>query len=616
MDRRIFIRNSGLGLGAVIVTNILGAEKINKPNSIVLPPETGVKHFNLAIAGLIRHTKVSEIADGLIKTKANGFTGVYMLNDYIGWNWEPDGDSGFDGCWRLYNIFDFTFSKKKEKYQAYLRELCEACKSAGLDIYISFWMPMIGKEMTEYLKNNTKKGIGSGIYEGKPYPTFCTCVEGEGLKVLGQMVEILMTTFPQIKGLIIATEDNGCLLCDDSCPNAHGTVRSDHVANMYETIEAYMNKVRSDAQLFVYPWYWKEGYFEKVLPRLKKDYYVVCRLKQFSKQQLELEIPSGPLQDCHIVSEKEGPEIHKWIHKVGASRILDMTPTATSSDNWFLAAPPHPGRLYRHLKLQSDLGINKFLDYDCGSHIGGTSNEDAIGIFNQQPTITEDKLLETLAAKRYANNKARELSIQGWKAFDKGFGYIPMGLGETKSPNWSERFGFGWTLCMSTPIIPENFGADDRMHDFFWFSPYNFFRPATAQRIEIQFQKMVMHWQEASMCLQSASILEGNTESARDAHAALAHLMCAESALHFCIGASLSANSDNKSFKDLLISEIELTTKFNDFFKQHPWVYDNSCWHPQFTPLAQRKTWGDKEGWRYGYRNPFEAKIEVMTRSL
>ena len=58
---------------------------------------------------------------------------------------------------------------------------------------------MVSKEMTEYLQNNTKKGIGCGIYEDKPYPTFCTCADGEGLKVMGQMVEILMGTYPQIK---------------------------------------------------------------------------------------------------------------------------------------------------------------------------------------------------------------------------------------------------------------------------------------------------------------------------------------------------------------------------------------------------------------------------------
>ena len=63
-----------------------------------------------------------------------------------------------------------------------------------------------------------------------------------------------------------------------------------------------------------------------------------------------------------------------------------------------------------------------------------------------------------------------------------------------------------------------------------------------------------------------------------------------------------------------MLSEIELTSTFNEFFKQHPWVYDNSYWNPQFTPLAQRKTCGDKEGWRYGFRNPFEAKIEVMNK--
>jgi len=61
MDRRIFIRNSGLGLGAVLATNILRAENYNESNPIMLPAETGVKHFDLAIAGLNRHIKVNEI---------------------------------------------------------------------------------------------------------------------------------------------------------------------------------------------------------------------------------------------------------------------------------------------------------------------------------------------------------------------------------------------------------------------------------------------------------------------------------------------------------------------------------------------------------------------------
>jgi len=87
MYRRIFIRNAGQGLSAVLGPNILRAENLNELTPIVLPPKKGTIHFDLAIAGLIRHTKVREIADGLMKTKANGYKGVCMFNDYISWNW-------------------------------------------------------------------------------------------------------------------------------------------------------------------------------------------------------------------------------------------------------------------------------------------------------------------------------------------------------------------------------------------------------------------------------------------------------------------------------------------------------------------------------------------------
>jgi len=37
---------------------------------------------------------------------------------------------------------------------------------------------------------------------------------------------------------------------------------------------------------------------------------------------------------------------------------------------------------------------------------------------------------------------------------------------------------------------------------------------------------------------------------------------------------------------------------------------------PAIQALAKRKIWEDKKGWQYGYRNTFEAKIEVLKRSL
>jgi hypothetical protein len=213
----------------------------------------------------------------------------------------------------------------------------------------------------------------------------------------------------------------------------------------------------------------------------------------------------------------------------------------------------------------------------------------------------------------YKNKKAQECAIAGWRAFDRGFGYLPVGLGNTGKRFFTGRFGFAWTMCISTPI---NFGTLMRVNadrDVHWFSPYAFFTPQLAPRLETQFSKVLYYWTEASRQLCMADALEGKTDySIREAATARAHVFGVQSALNWCHAASLPNTQDQRArFNDICRNEIELTKAFSELLKKYPWVYDNNCWHPAQTPISQKGL-----GFTQQDRDPFKAKIAIMENNL
>jgi hypothetical protein len=569
------------------------------------------RHFKLAIAEPLRHESLAGMEKAVKQYKKNGYNAIWIENDYLRWSFAPDPDNGFSGNWRLFNMYDFTYGSHVKEYHDYLTKLSEICKKEGLDIYASFWLPKINAEMIANLKKNNPDAIGIETILNKVDTVFslCTCKDGKGLAFLSAMVKKFMTDYPQIKGLKVASMDNAAAICTEACPHAHGTKQGEHLANMYETVQNAMRQVRPDADLLLYPWYWHEDHKEIVTARLQKPYYVVAKMNLYSHQQLESGIPGGLLYDASIVSDKPGTEILYWINKVGAENIIDMTPVGTGVDNWYLAAPPFPGRVYRRFHVLDSLGVKSFMDYECGGH-HHNSVEVAVGLFNENPNLNEKEFLNQLAQKIYKNPDAQALAIQGWKAFDKGFGKLPMGLGDTENPKFAERFGQAWSFCIATPLEVEAFGDVDRWHYYHWFSPYNFFKPSLSNRLQTWFTAVIVNWQEASKYLGLANEIEGHTELGEmESIAAEAHLLAALSALNWCNAARLSVDKkDLSQFNDLCSNEIELTQKFYDLTKKYPWVWDNNCWHPHHTPLSQRNLGLDINR----FHNTFESKLYIM----
>ncbi len=456
MNRRRFIQVSALGATALRVTS----------STALARPAKG--HFSIALAGLPRHHEPDELAGGLKRYRQRGYTGIWIENDYLRWTWDRDPDQGFGGNWRLLNLFDFTLSRERDRYVAYLRRLDQLCAREGLDIYASFWLPKLNAELADYLTQKAPTAVGKVIHEGEPRSTFCTCAGGPGLALLRQSLEQFLRSFPRVRGLKVSTEDNACYICDETCPNASGATQAQNAANLFETVQQSMLRFRPDAQLLLYPWFWKPGWEAQILGRLRPGYLVVTKMEAGSRQPIEGE--GEPLFDSSIVSGKPGPLFLEWVRRAGPERIIDMVPVGTGIDDFFLPAPPYPGRLYRRFKTLKAHGVRRLLDFECGGHQPG-ANEETVAVFNQDPELSETACLAAVAQRMYRRKPARAAAIRGWQAFDLGFGCLPIGLADTGCPGYSGRIGFGWSLCVATPMVRAAFGAKDQGHSRHWFSP-------------------------------------------------------------------------------------------------------------------------------------------------
>lgn len=600
LDRRDFMKT----LAAVGVGGPLASAAVTSPAT--MPIKKG--YYNIAAAILPRHAHVEEIFPVLARYREKGYTAVWNENDYLRWSWDDPDPSGH-GNWKLFNIFDFTLSKEKTLYQKYLSQFCGKCVELGLDFYGSFWLPKLNAEMHDYLRERIPDAFGSCLVHGKPQETLCTCRDGAGLAFLEQMVSSYFKLSPDIRGLKVATLDDGAFICDETCPHAHGTTRVQHVANLFGSVQKAMRGVRPDAPLIVYEWFWGPGYLQEIQKQITPPYFILCKIETGSRQHLEAAIPGEPLFDASTLTGDEGPHYQEGVSAVGAQNMIEMPAMGSGIDDFFFGSPPFPGRLHRRMKLHRQVQCDKFFEFECGTH-WADSNEEAFAIFNAIPEISQNDLLEKVASIIYTQPEARKLAIAGWRQFDEGYGRLPIGLGKTNCSAISGRFGFACTMCIATPLVREAFSDTDQGHRIHWFSPYNFFNRTLVDRLETQFLQVQSHWQQAETCLRVAAALDGDSiRSRHEAIAARAHVLGVASALNWCNACRYSGNPTLKdSFEDVVRAEIDLTQQFLALSSPDDWVWNNCCWHPHQTPMSQKFL--GFEGLKT--HNTFEAKLTIM----
>ena len=570
-------------------------------------------YYKIASAILPRHERAEEVFPVLERYREKGFTGIWVENDYLRWNWNIHPDQGFQGNWMLFNIFDFTLSTDKTLYRSYLSKLCEKCTELDLTFYGSFWLPKLNTEMRSYLRQYNPDALGSCTQNGAREETLCTCAQGTGLEFIGRMGGSYLDISPAIRGLKVATLDNSAFVCDETCPHAHGSTRTQHVGNLYESVQRAMRGVRPATELFVYEWFWEPGYLQEVQKRVTPPYFLVCKIEMKTRQHLESTIEGEPLFDGSDLSGEESEDYKESVEAVGAARVVEMPALGSGIDDFFFGSPPIPGRLHRRMQLHRKVRCDKMIEFECGGH-WADSNEETFAVFNTEPGISESGLLLKVAQAIYDNPEARRLAILGWQSFDEGFGQLPVGIGETHCPEFSGRFGFAWTMCIATPLVKEAFANSDQGHRIHWFSPYNFFNSSLVDRLETHFLRVQSSWQLAATWLAAAAAIDGERKrSSHESIAAQAHVLGVASALNWCNACRCACNPASKaSFADVAQTEMNLTRQFLDLSSKHNWVWNHICWHPHQTPMSQ-KYLGFEE---LHTHNTFEAKLAIMEMKM
>jgi hypothetical protein len=285
-----------------------------------------------------------------------------------------------------------------------------------------------------------------------------------------------------------------------------------------------------------------------------------------------------------------------------------MVPVGTGLDCLFLASPPNPVGVYRRLRALASHGVRQIIDYDCGGHHPG-SCEEAVALFHESPGLDEADFLRQVASRLYRHPEARRSAVRGWQAFARGYGNLPIGLGDTGCDQFSGRFGMAWSMCIATPLVRQAIADTDQRHNIHWFSPYNFFRPKLSGRLEACFLRVKADWQAAAQELAAADVFEGRTTaSRREALSAEGHLVCVLSALNWCAAARAVRTPDGeKPFREAQRAEVGLVRRFQRLLIEWPGLWDNNCWHPHHTPLSQRGLGVGRER----YQDAFAAKLAI-----
>ena len=541
------------------------------------------------LASLPRHQHIDELRPILPQMKASGYTGIWIENEELPWTVEdPSANREFQGNWKLMDLDDLTAGPHAADYDRYFDDLGAQCLANGLDLCLSLWLPRLSQRLCDHLRATRPKAIGKAMQHGRgPFPTLCTCADGEGLAVIRESLGGFLRRHPAITMVKVATEDNSAICCDPDCPNAHGSTRAEHAGNLFATVEQTIVATNPRARLMLYPWFWEANYRAAILPRLTSDYLVVAKVGMDARGTGDGLAPCEGSFDCTLTTEGAGPKITEWVARVGADRVVAMLAVRNSVDSMWVANPPYPGRLWRTWQDLRRQGVAGFLDFECGGWVPGSANS-ALKNFVDNPDRDQATALVAIARDLDLNPQATGHAIAGWNAMDRAWGLLPITLGETGVSGWSSRFGFAWSMAIATPLLMNvGFGGSDRGHAIHWFSPYHFFNLSTGPRVAVCFQRVLAPMTEALHELALAAGFSGNEILRREAVAAQALVWSVQSALLWCAAPERAA-AGPVAFAPLRAQAIDLATRMRALRQANPWVWTNNCWHQDRTPQSQR----------------------------
>jgi hypothetical protein len=563
--------------------------------------------FTSFIASLPRHQHVAELDRHLGRLAENGATGIWIENDYLRWDWiNDDGDSGFGGNWRLFNIFDFTRSRHRARFQDYLHGLIGQARRHGLGVYGSFWLPKLNRELETWLRAHKPDALGSADYgSGNQCTTWCSCADGAGIALQREIYAEYLAAFPELAGLKVAIKDNSAFVCTRHCRHAHGDDEASNAARIYRTMQEVVQEAGKPRDfLCIYPWFWDHvpGMEEAIAAALEPGYRVITKYASELPAAIETDRPASCFIDATLLADRPGPSFLRWRERVGGERLLDMTPQANSMDLMFVAGPPLLALAWERWAMLAGHQLGGILDFDCsGSPAPSTLH--GFRLFQERPELRADvAVAETIRRSWNLSDVTAASLADGYADFASGWKAIPLALGEK---DFSARFGEAWPMTLATPLVRSAFAAQDQGHRVHWFSPYNFFRADTASRLQPHFARMLASWSRAELAFAAAAAED--IRLSEELQSVQACVLCVRSALTWC---SAAACVDDASFASCVAQQLGLVQRMQALVVERPDLWENNCWHPHQTVISQRHV-----GFLPEDRDAFVASQRIMSAS-
>ena len=224
--------------------------------------------------------------------------------------------------------------------------------------------------------------------------------------------------------------------------------------------------------------------------------------------------------------------------------------------------------------------LGGILDFDC-SGSPAPSTLTGFNLFQERPELRTDvAVAETIRRSWHLTRATAARLAEGYAHFAAGWKAIPLALGEA---NFSARFGEAWPMTLATPLVRSAFAAQDQGHRIHWFSPYNFFRADTEQRLRQHFITMLQWWSHAEQVFAVAA--EEDRRLTEEWQSVQACILCVRSALTWC---SAAACVDDATFATCVTQQIALVERMQALLAAKPDLWENNCWHPHQTAISQR----------------------------
>lgn len=382
----------------------------------------------------------------------SGHTHLCLQNDPF-FHQEMYLPEGLEHLCRLLSLFDLVQGPRSSGYLAWLSAIDRLAHDHGLSLAMEMWEPKVTWLGREALP---QEWFGPERASGWVKP-LCTS-QPEVLAWLTSGFQTLMKAAPHFNAIVLGTNDNGALLCDESCARCSDRPETDRLGELYAHIESACRDLRDDVRIIPYDWEWAPQQYDAVFDRLSGPPLILTRLDRRAEHTPDPDRPdsSGRIYDECLASTSVGEDFLRAddTMKKRDGKVLVMPTLSGCFESFQIAHVPAVGLHLEKFDRMRNHGVTGWVDYDCGGIHRGLMT-DLVAVVQQNPEDDRDAWTDRLATRRYGKAAAAP-AREHWQAFDRAVSALPTCL--TLNPfgsHYSGTFGIAMGLLPLHPFMPE-----------------------------------------------------------------------------------------------------------------------------------------------------------------